>query len=67
MLGRTAVEKMGIERVASSHPPVAADKLRRVRRKPAEQERFASPDNLPVVASRVNCCGSQAHRFDKGS
>ena len=67
MLGRTAVEKMGIERVASSHPPIAADKLWRVPRKPLEQERFASLDNLPVVALRMKYCGSRAHRFDKDS
>ena len=67
MLGRTAVEKVGTEPVVSSHPPVAADKLQQVRRKPVEQERFASLDNLSVVASREKHWGSQAYRFDKGS
>ena len=50
MLGRTAVAKVGAEPVGSSRPSVAADKLLRVPRKPLEQERLASLDNLPVVA-----------------
>ena len=67
MLGRTAVAKVGAEPVGSSRPSVAADKLRQVPRKPLEQERLASLDNLPVVALRMKYCGSRAHRFDKDS
>ena len=62
MLGRTAVAKVGAEPVGSSRPSVAAGKLLRVPRKPLEQERFASLDNLPVVALRMKYCGSQSMR-----
>ena len=67
MLDRTAVAKVGAEPVGSSRPSVAAGKLLRVPRKPLEQERFASLDNLPIVALRMKYCGSQTHRFDRDS
>ena len=67
MLGRTAVEQVGVEPAVSSRPLVAAGKLLRVPRKPLEQERLASLNNLPVVALRMKYCGSRAHRFDKDS